>query len=347
MKAMILKGPMDLAYEEVPDPICPNDGIVIKIDACGICGSDLRTYQGDSQGTVYPSILGHEISGTVTESNNGCFPIGTKISVAPVVPCGECWYCKRGIENLCENLRMIGIGRGIPGGFAEYMSLPGDILAKGCINVIEEGVDSVEAVLSETASSCLNAQENAGIGMKDELVLIIGSGTIGCLHSDIAELRGVTETLIIDMSADKVKIAHEQGFKNVLNLGSNSKELKNMVFNKTEGRGADIVICACPSGQAQADALNLVRKRGKVIFFGGISKGTLVPLNTNLIHYNEINIYGASAYTPIINKMAFNLIKNKRIDAKKYITHRYQLKDLNLAFDEMKRGLMIKGVVIP
>jgi len=347
LKAAVLKGPLNLSYEEVNDPICPNNGVLIKVDACGICGSDLRTYEGGSQNTVYPCIIGHEISGTIIESKDPNFMVNTRICIAPVIPCRECWYCKRGMENLCDNLRMIGTGSGISGGFAEYLSLSRDVLYRGCINILDEGMDSIGIILSETASSCLNAQENANIGMNDELVLVIGSGTVGCLHSDIAKLRGVGETIVIDVNSIKAKLAQEQGF-NVLNLGSSSEELKEIVFKKTKGRGADVVICACPLGQAQVDALKLVRKGGKIIIFGGIPKGTLVPMETNLIHYKEIKIiYGASAYTPRINKMAFNLIASGKLKAEKYITHKFELKDLSSAFDKMKKGLMIKGVVIP
>lgn len=346
MKAMVLHGPLNLKYQDVPDPICPGDGVVVKVEACGICGSDLRTYEGGSQNKVYPAIIGHEIAGVVVESNNAEFKKGVHLAIAPMIPCGECWYCLRGIQNLCDNMREIGLATGIPGGFAEYISLSGEMLKKGCINEISEGSDYLGSIIAETASSCLYAQENANLVM-DDLVLIIGAGTIGCLHADIAKIRGARDTINAELNQDKTRLALKQGFEGVVNSSSGSEELRKMVLDKSEGRGADVVICACPSGQAQADALKLVRKRGKVIFFGGIPKGTLPALDTNLIHYNEINIFGASAYTPRHNKKALELVTSGRIKAIKYITHRYGLQELELAFQAMKNGRMIKGVVIP
>ncbi|NTW71927.1 MAG: alcohol dehydrogenase catalytic domain-containing protein [Eubacteriaceae bacterium] len=346
MKAAVLMGPSEIVYQEVPDPICPEDGIIMEIEACGICGSDLRTYEGGSSNKVYPSIIGHEFSGVIVESKNDTYKIGMALTVAPMIPCGECWFCKRGIQNLCENMREIGLATGIPGGFAELIALSGDVLKKGCINIIGEGVDHIHAVISETASSVLSAHENAELVMED-LVVIIGSGTIGLLHSEIAQLRGAKETMVVEMNPEKVELAKSQGFKGIYNYSSSSEELKALIMEKTEGRGADVVICACPAGQAQSDAIQLVRKRGKVIFFGGIAKGVYPPIDTNRIHYNEITIYGASAYTPMINKKAYELISTGRVHAEKYITHKYHLKDLAVAFKDMKDGKMIKGVTIP
>lgn len=346
MKASILYGPNDIKYEEVPDPQCPEKGIVLEIKACGICGSDLRTMEGGSKNKIYPSIIGHEITGEIIESNNSEYNIGDFLAVAPIVPCGECWYCKQGIQNLCDNMREIGLATGIAGGFAEYMSLTEELLKKGYINKISQDSDLVTAVVNETASSCLQAQINTNMVMED-LVLIIGGGTIGLLHSEIAKIRGARETIVAELNSEKAELAVKQGFNEVVNHGSSDKELKKIVMDKTKGRGADVVITACPSGQAQADALSLVRKRGKVILFGGIPKDKKPFLDTNLIHYKEIEIYGASAYTPIYNKKALDLVTSGRINANKFITHKYSLDELEQAFKDMKDGKMIKGVVIP
>ncbi len=346
IKAVLLNGPSDLSYQEVPDPICPTDGVVIRVLACGICGSDLRTYEGGSSNKIYPSIIGHEIVGEIVESNNNEFQMGTHLAIAPMVPCGDCWCCNSGFSNLCENMKEIGLATGIPGGFAQYMSLTGEILNKGCINVLKEGSNYENAVLIETASSVLGSHINTNMGNED-LVLVIGSGAIGCLHSEIAKLKGAKEVMIVELSQDKVNLSKQQGFEGIYCFNSGDEELKRLVDEKTNGKGADVVITACPSGQAQADALNLVRKRGKVIFFGGIAKDTQPQLNTNKIHYDEIQIFGASAYSPEINRMAFELVTSGKIDAEKYITHRYGLQDLNFAFKEMKQGKMIKGIILP
>lgn len=345
MYASVLYGPYDLRYEEVDAPACPPQGILIKTIACGICGSDLRTYGGGSAKTIYPAISGHEIAGEVVESNYPAFPVGAKLSIAPVIPCGRCWYCTNGIQNQCDNMRMIGTAEGIAGGFAEYVAFSQDMLDTGCFNIIPDGVDPVDTVIAETASSVLNAQINTNIVMED-LVVVIGAGTIGCLHSEIAGIRGVKETIIVEMNPDKAQLARVRGFKNIYTMGSSDPDLKKLVLEKTNGRGADTVISACPAGQAQADAINLARKRGKVIFFGGIPPKGGVILDTNAIHYKEITIYGASAYSPEVNRRALNLVLSGQLDAKKYISHRYELMDLAKGFEDMGKGKMIKGVVV-
>ena len=345
MKAAVLYGPEDLRYETVDTPECPDRGTLLQTIACGICGSDLRTYGGGCSRGQYPSISGHEIAGEVEESKNEKFPKGMKLSIAPVIPCGKCWFCKNGIQNQCDDMRMIGTAEGIPGGFAEYVSFTKDMLENGCFNEIPEGVDPIETVIAETASSVLNAQINTNIVMED-LVVVIGAGTIGCLHSEIAKIRGTKEVIIAEMNPDKAELARKQGFDNVYTMSSSAPELKELVMEKTGGKGADTVICACPVGQAQADAVNLARKRGKVIFFGGISSKSAVIIDTNAIHYKEITVYGASAYSPEVNRQALNLVLSGQLDAKKFITNRYALKDLSKGYKEMRQGKMIKGVVV-
>ncbi|WP_445449859.1 zinc-dependent alcohol dehydrogenase, partial [Enterococcus faecalis] len=228
MKAEVLYGPDDVRYEDVEEPSCPSDGIKVKVIGCGICGSDLRTYGGGSKNSILPAISGHEIVAEVIESQYDRFPEGTRLSIAPVIVCGECWYCKNGIQNLCDNIRMIGTAEGIAGGFAEYIAFPKEIIDHGCFNAIPKDIDPIDTVIAETASSVLCAQINTNIVM-DDLVVVIGAGTIGCLHSEIAKIRGVKEVVIVEMNSDKAELARSQGFDNVLNMSSSDPKLKELV----------------------------------------------------------------------------------------------------------------------
>jgi Threonine dehydrogenase and related Zn-dependent dehydrogenases len=345
MYAQVLYGPKDLRYEEVETPVCPSDGVLVKTIACGICASDLRTYNGGTASAIYPSISGHEIAAEVIESNYERFPAGTKLCIAPVIACGSCWYCKRGYGNQCDNLKMIGIAAGIPGGFGEYIAFDQYMLDHGCFNVIPDGANAVQTTLAETASSVLNAQINANVVMED-LVVIVGSGAIGCLHSEVAKIRGTKETLIVEVNPEKAEMARQRGFSTVVTYNSGDQELKNLIMEKTEGRGADTVICACPVGQVQADALELVRKKGKVIFFGGIDMKKPAILNTNLIHYKEITVHGANAYSPEVNKQALDLILSGRLNAEQFITNTYELKDLEAGYINLTEGKSLKNVIV-
>lgn len=344
MYAAVLHGPKDLRYEEVPTPECPKDGVLTKTIACGVCGSDLRTYNGGTSRAQYPSISGHEIAVEVVESNYPRFPVGKKLSVACIISCGECWYCRHGYQNQCDKVISIGTAEGIAGGYAEYVAFDKYMLDHGCFTEIPEGFEAKDTVLAETASSVLNAHTCANIVMED-LVLIIGSGTIGCLHSEIAKIRGCKETLIVEMNPEKAELARSRGFTTVVNYASGDKELMDLVMEKTGGRGADTVICACPAWQAQADALKLVRKKGKVIFFGGVGAPTS-QIEANLIHYKEITIFGANAYTQDINSQAVELITSGRLNPKPFYTGEYALKDLEQAYADLADGKSLKNVIV-
>lgn len=343
MKAATLLAPKKIVYQDVPDPECPKDGIILQVHACGICGSDLRTYEGGSSYAKYPAILGHEITGVIVESRNPSFPTGQLLAVAPVIPCGECYYCQRGMQNLCDNLKMIGIAAGINGGFAEYLSLTGEILDKGCVAILPEGIDNIPTVIAEPMSSCLCCQENANVTIGDS-VLVIGAGTLGLLNSTISKIRGAGEIIIVEPGLEKIRFAQSFGFDNVINEFSSHNDVYEKVMDLTSGRGADVVITACPSSQAQADALRLARKRGKVIFFGGIGKNEVPHLDANLVHYREIQIFGANAYTPRHYRMALGLILNHKVEAAKFITSRYPLDQIENGFADMKKGTILKGI---
>lgn len=343
MKAANLIAPKTLVYQDVPDPDCPENGVLVKVHACGICGSDLRTYEGGSSYAKYPAILGHEITGEIVESRHPSFQTGQILAIAPVTPCGKCYYCQRGMQNLCDNLKMIGIAAGVDGGFAEYLALTEEILENGCVFTLPEGIDNIPTVIAEPASSCLCCQENANVTLGDE-VLVVGAGTLGLLNGTISRLRGANEVIIVEPSSEKIRLANHVGFETVIGEFSSHKDVYETVMNKTSGRGMDVVITACPSPQAQADALKLVKKRGKVIFFGGLGKNSIPQLETNLVHYREIQIFGANAYTPRHYRMAIELILNNKIEANKFISARYPLSRIEDGFSDMKKGTILKGI---
>ncbi len=343
MKAATLVAPKNLVYQDVATPGCPEDGVLLQVHACGICGSDLRTYEGGSAYAKYPAILGHEITGEIVESHHPSFRKGQCLAVGPVTPCGNCYYCRRGMQNLCENLKMIGIAAGIDGGFAELLPLSREILEKGCVVLLPDGIDNIPTVVSEPASSCLCCQENANVTLGDQ-VLIIGAGTLGLLNGTISRLRGAAEVVIAEPSPEKVRLARYVGFETIVEEFSSHQFVYDTVMAKTSGLGMDVVITACPSPQAQNDALRLARKRGKVILFGGLGKGAAPQLDTNLIHYREIQVYGANAYTPRHYRMALDLILQGKINAGKFISARYSLEHVEDGFEDMKKGTILKGI---
>jgi L-iditol 2-dehydrogenase len=150
MKAAFLTGPKKLELRDIPEPRCPEDGLVLKVVACGICGSDIRRWREGPPAGAGGVIPGHEAAGIVTEMGQKCalFELGDRLAIAPDVHCDKCYFCERELYNLCDNLQLVGITPGYPGGFAEKMALTGDILNNGIVHRMPEGLSFKHAAVS-------------------------------------------------------------------------------------------------------------------------------------------------------------------------------------------------------
>ncbi len=345
MKALVYKGIKNLVLEEVETPSCPPDGILLRVKACGFCGSDLRTYHSGHQHVNPPWIIGHEVAGVVEEIGEKVdgYKVGDRLAVAPPVYCGKCYFCERGIFYLCENIKEI--AQHWPGGFAEFMVIPPEALKLGNVNHIPDGISFEEAAIAEPASSCVNAQENAQITI-GETVTIIGAGPIGCFHLQIARTRGALQVIMMDILDKRLELVKR--FSPDVLINNKKEDYVKKIMKATDNLGSDVVIVACPSAQAQMDSLKLVRKGGRVIFFGGLSHGkSIVPLDTNLIHYKGLHVFGATTFSPAHNKMALKLISQGKIEAKKYITHVFPLEDFKEAIKVLEEGEALKVILKP
>ncbi len=191
MKAAFLTAPRTYEVREIPDPICPDDGVIIKVGACGVCGSDLRRWKEGPPEGVDGYTPGHEVAGEVIAVGEDVtrFKLGDKLAIAPDIHCGECWYCERGMYNLCDNLRLAGITPGIPGGFAEKMVLTGEILENGIVHKMPDDMPYHVGALGETLSSVIASHDKAGTSL-DDVVVVMGAGPIGCLHIMVSKVRG-------------------------------------------------------------------------------------------------------------------------------------------------------------
>ncbi|MGQ9626772.1 MAG: zinc-dependent dehydrogenase [Anaerolineae bacterium] len=344
MKAAILRGPKQLSIEEIPTPEAPEDGILLKVAACGLCGSDLRTYLYGPRFKVEDVIMGHEIAGTVVSVGpkvTGYAP-GDRLAVAPDVHCGRCYYCLRGHFNLCDDLKFIGAH--YPGGFAEHVALPGEVLERGIIHRMPEGISFIEATVAEPSSSVLNSHFNAGTTLGDTVV-VIGAGPIGCLHMEVARARGA-RVIITEVAAERLKMAESFGPDEVID--SSREDPVARVRSLTGGVGADIVVVAVGVSALHNQAVEMARKGGRVVLFGGLPKEkAMTTLDGNLIHYGEIVVVGAFSYHPTHHKLALDLIAAGKIRAKKLVTHTFPLEDAVAAFETAARGEGLKIVLTP
>ncbi|MBD3240674.1 MAG: alcohol dehydrogenase catalytic domain-containing protein [Chitinivibrionales bacterium] len=341
MKAAVFEGIERIVVRDIDTPPCAPDGILVKVEACGICGSDIRNYHAGLKGDVQRQIMGHEFAGTVAEAGPDVtrFSPGDRVAVAPDVSCGACEYCRRGWVNLCVNHRMVGTHW--PGGFAEYVHLPAEVLSHGMVHPVPDSLDLIDATMSEPASSVIAAQRNAGVGEGDT-VLVIGDGPIGCLHIEVARARGARKVVLAGLTRLKLAAAFEPD----LLIDAGSQDTVAETLQATGGLGADIAICANPVAATQEQAVEAVRKRGSVVLFGGLPKTKpMTTLNSNLIHYNELRILGAFSYPAECHREALELIDRGAVSARKYITRQVPLDDIVEGLTAAERGEALKVVV--
>jgi L-iditol 2-dehydrogenase len=344
MKAAYLTGPRTVELREVLEPAAPPAGLVLDVKACGICGSDLRRWKEGPPAGVEGVIPGHEVGGIVVEAGKGLtrFTVGDHLAIAPDVHCGRCYYCGRGLYNLCDELRFVGIHPEFPGGLAQKLVLTEQVLVNGIVHRMPEGMSFVEGSLAEPSCSVIACHEDAGTGLGDT-VLVMGTGPIGCLHIVVAKARGAS-VIVSEPSATRRALAER--FDPLAVIDPASEDLKSRVRGLTHGVGADTVICANPIAQTQTDAVEIVRKRGKVILFGGLPKANpMVTLDSNRIHYGEIEVCGSFSYHPTVHERALNLIHRKIIPADLLVTHTFSLDEVGKAFEAAAAGEALKVVV--
>ncbi len=344
MRAAFLTGPKTVELRDVPEPAAPAGGLVLDVRACGICGSDLRRWkEGPPQG-VDGVIPGHEVGGVVTAVGQGQtrYVLGDHLAIAPDVHCGRCYYCRRGLYNLCNDLRFVGIHPEFPGGLAEKLVLTEEVLVNGIVHPMPAGMSFVAGSLAEPGCSVLACHERAGTGLGDT-VLVMGAGPIGCLHIVIAKARGAA-VIVSEPSAARRRLAER--FVPQAVVDPMNEDLKARVHEMTGGVGADIVICANPVAQTQTEAIEVVRKRGKVILFGGLPKANpMVTLDSNRIHYGEIEVWGSFSYHPTIHERALDLIHRGIIPVDLLVTHTFSLDEADRAFEAAATGEALKVVV--
>ncbi len=343
MKAAVVRAPMQFDIEDVPIPQTPDGGFLLQVKACGLCGSDLRTLRSGHRKVTFPWIIGHEICGVVAETGAGYagpWQEGDLLSMGPVVYCGHCDFCREGRYELCENYREI--AQAWPGGMAEYMAVPPEAVRLGVIEKVPPSVDPGAAALAEPISSCLNAQERGQVGMGDT-VLILGAGPIGCIHASLARIRGADKVFIANRSPARLKFA--AAFAPDALIDGSSTDVVEKVRDLTGGKGADVIVTANSAPSAIVQAVQMARKGGRVLIFGGLPTDERTPpVDMNLVHYNALHLIGATTFAPRHFRAAVRLATSNRIPIDKLITHRLPLAEFRQGALMALEGKVLKAV---
>jgi L-iditol 2-dehydrogenase len=290
MKALLLSAYNTLGVQELPEPVPQPDELLIRVAACGICGSDVHGYDGSSGRRIPPIVMGHEAAGVVAAVGADIteFTVGDRVTFDSTVYCGRCSYCLRGEVNLCDNRQVIGVSCGEyrrAGAFAEFLVVPARIAYR-----LPDELSFPEAAMLEAVSVALH-----GVAVSEmrggETVLVIGAGMIGLLLLQAARAAGAKQVLIADVDATRLKLADELGAD--VSLVRSGEALLAEVMRLTEGRGVDLVLEAVGRDETIRSGIECVRKGGTVTLIGNITPEVGLPLQK--VVSRQIRLQGSCA----------------------------------------------------
>lgn len=331
--------------------VLAKDDVLIKVNSCGICSSDLKFYFTGSRIKKFPIILGHEISGTIIniDKKSNLKETNKKIVFGAEVACGKCDTCIKSKEdtNLCD--KPTSIGSNYNGGFSNFFILKKKILKKIPHVIYNSNKEIKYAALSESLACIVNGLEITNF-KKNNTVAIIGVGYMGLLFVGLAKLYGAKKILAVDLNKKRLEIAKQLGATHVFKSSNISQEkIIKKISNKTKSSSYDVVISANGNIKSHELACSLVGKKGVVNLFGGIPKNLSkkVTIDSNLIHYKQASITGSfSSAQSHLNK-AFKIIKDKSIDFSKIVTSNANFENFNYKLYQLKKHKEIKSIFIP
>jgi len=330
MKAAVLYGKEDLRVETIDRPIAGVGEIVVRVAAALTCGTDLKVYRRGYHAMMLkpPIQFGHELAGVVESVGEGVtkFAAGDRVVALNSAPCDICYWCKKGQQNLCEDLLFNN------GAYAEYIRIPARIVEKNTL-VIPDGVPFEHAALTEPLACAVRGFEESG-GQPGDEVIVIGAGPIGLMLMRVAALAGCRVIAVVKRD-DQIETARRFGAMEVVQISDDVDAVSAARAMTSDGRGADIVIEAVATPMTWEWAVSMVRTGGLVNFFGGPPSGTVVSLDTNRLHYGDITLKASFHHTPAACRTAFELITSGRVQAEDFITRKGQLEDVPGLFKRM------------
>jgi len=314
----------DIRIEEMPTPEIGPGELLVRVEASGICGSDVMEWYRIHKA---PLVLGHEIAGEVMEVGEGVtnYKVGDRVSASHHVPCNTCHYCLSGNHTACDTLRTTNFD---PGGFAEFLRLPALNVDRG-VYLLPDEVSFEEATFIEPLACVLRAQRRAQVG-PSKTVLVLGSGIGGLLHIHLAGRLGATRVIATDIDDTRLRAAARFG----ADLALNAKEdIPVRLREVNEGRLADSIIVCTGAVSALQQAMACVERGGTILFFAPTDKGVTIPLSINdLFWRNDVTLTTSYAGDYTDHMTALQLIQAKRVMVNEMITHKLGLAETGEGF---------------
>ena len=325
MKCALYYSNKDIRLIEKDIPKINDDEVLMKVEASGICGSDvIEWYRRDK----VPLVLGHEVTGVIVETGKNVkkYKAGDRICAAHHVPCNICKYCLSGHQTVCETIRTTNFD---PGGFSEYLRLP-EINVQNGIYLLPDSVSFEEGTFIEPLACVVRGQRLAGVKPADT-VIVFGSGLSGLLHISLLRATGASKIIAVDINNKRLEYAKRFG----ADYTYNAKDLSmDAIKDINEGFLADIVILSTGADGAILQGLKSVRRGGTVLFFGAADEGAKLPLSINEIFWRtEVTLLSSYAGSILDHRTALELIRSGRINVKDMITDRFPLEDIAKGFE--------------
>lgn len=343
MKAVLYYGPGNIKYEETRIKPLSKGEILVRVKAALTCGTDVKTFRRGHPVLIknIPSGFGHEFSGVVEKIGEGVnnIKVGDRVVCANSAPCGECFYCKKGEYNLCENLDLLN------GAYAEYIVVPERIVKKNTL-IIPDSLPFEKAAFCEPLANVVHGAERTEI-KSGQSVGVIGIGPIGLMFARVAKLKGA-RVIAAGRNSQKLRLAEEFSYADeVVDLKKYPNPEKIFKEFSDEKRGLDVVIECVGLPEIWELAFSCVRPGGTVHFFGGCKAGSTVTFDTTKMHYGDIKLMSVFHHTPKYFRQALDLISSGEVEVEKLITAELPLEKVEYAMQEHIAGNAIKFLIRP
>jgi L-iditol 2-dehydrogenase len=329
----------DIRLEEVPVPEIGAGEILVRVAACGLCGSDLMEWYVREKA---PVVLGHEPAGTITAAGTDVrdFQVGDRVFVHHHVPCFVCHHCLRGYYTLCETFKSTHLD---PGGFAEYVRVPALNVTRDVLR-LPPGMSYVAATMIEPVATCIRGIERANVQTGDT-VIVLGAGVTGLIHLQLCRLFGAAKVVLTDFSDYRLGVARQLGADLALDART---DVAAALRDANEGRLADVVIVTAGSISAMEQGLALAGGGATVLLFAPSSPKATLPVSPHRLLFSEITVVSSYSCSPQETRQALRLIQGERLNVEDLITHRFDLAGVGSAIElAAKANDSLKIVITP
>jgi L-iditol 2-dehydrogenase len=335
----MLVAPRQIELREEPAPAPEPGGIVVRVRAALTDGTDLKTYRRGHPKMPMPTRFGHEFSGEVAAVGEGVssFAPGDPVMCVHTAPCGECFWCRHGQEELCELL----MTTMLLGAYSDLIAVPKRVVERNCF--IKPGhVSYAEAAFLEPLSCVVHSIAALALD-PGSTVAILGNGGFGILHALVLHKRGI-EAILFGRNPQRLELARELGLQSV---DSREVPIPDAIFERTQGRGADAVIECTGTVEMWERAPSFVRRGGRVSFFAGLPAEARVTFLAQRLHYDEVQLVAPFHFTPADVRVARDAIVAHRLPLARLISNVYSLDDVAAAFDKLDAGEGLKVLIEP